>query len=138
VREVVVPDLFRAARERGVTAPDWSAGRPPRGCQLNEARYLSLLRDRATETRIAEENGTISITAPPNATVVVWSGQAYTVAEAGERDRLRFADLIGDRPVQGDRPAPAEEMNRGACVFTRRGDALATGWLAAYNKIIKR
>ncbi len=45
----------------------------------------------------------------------------------------------GERcPAQGDRPAPTEGMNRDACVFTRRGDVLATGWLAAYNKIGRR
>jgi helicase len=40
--------MWTAARERGLTDPDWTSGARPRGCRKDEASYGTLLRERVT------------------------------------------------------------------------------------------
>ncbi|MCA1708525.1 MAG: DEAD/DEAH box helicase, partial [Actinobacteria bacterium] len=120
-----VPELFTAARSRGIAAPDWSAGRPPRHCRLDENRYATLLLDRATDVTITEHDGYVAVTCPSRATIATWTGRHYeTVSGAGQ---------VPYPVAHHDDPEPEE---RGVTVFTRRGDYRSTGWLALYNSIL--
>jgi len=121
-----VPQLFTAARNRNVVAPDWPVGRPPRDCQLDESGYLALLRDRATDVAITDRDGHVDITCPHAAAAVVWTDSSYRVISQGSRHRASYPEAHGDH-VKPD--------NRGATVFTRRGDFRSTGWLAVYNSM---
>jgi helicase len=115
-----VPDLYRAARERDVTNPDWPVGRRPQRCRLDEPGYLTLLRDRATDTTFTDNTTDVTITFPNSATVSVWTTQTYD------------ANL---QATQGGFPYPDHADPRGATVFTRRGDHQSHGWLSTYNTI---
>ncbi|MDT9689884.1 DEAD/DEAH box helicase [Streptomyces sp. P9(2023)] len=46
----LVPRLWRAARDRGITSPDWPGTTPPRDCALPPDQYRALLAERATHT----------------------------------------------------------------------------------------
>jgi len=117
-----VPDLFTAARNRDITAPDWPVGRPPRQCRLEASAYRTLLADRATGTSFAPERDGVTITCPPTATATVWRNAAYhIVPDPSER--------MTPYPAASDATADSH----GATVFSRRGDHLSSGWLATYN-----
>ncbi len=115
------PRLFTAARQRGVASPDWTASARPSGCRLDAADYTTLLRDRATGTIIEPQPGGAKVTAPPGAAVVIWAGSRHTAYRStGDPTAVAYPD--GDRNQQA-----------GIAVFTRRGDLLATTWLASYQ-----
>jgi helicase len=115
-----VPGLYRAARERDVANPDWPVGRPPTGCQLDAPGYLTLLRERATDTTFTENGSHITITCPNSATITVWAADAYVATPHAS---------------PGQFPYPESSGPRGATVFTRRGDHHSHGWLSTYNTI---
>ncbi|MFF4208521.1 DUF2399 domain-containing protein [Streptomyces sp. NPDC001796] len=48
----LVPRMWRAARARGVDAPDWSGTTPPNDCALPPDRYRALLAERAAARTI--------------------------------------------------------------------------------------
>ncbi|MEV4502499.1 DEAD/DEAH box helicase [Streptomyces klenkii] len=125
----LVPQMWRAARERGVDAPDWPGTTPPASCALPADRYRALLADRATGTVFTEEPGgdAVHVLAPPGAIVRAWSGKTTTE---------HYSD---GSPAEVPRPRnhPADAAGLGAVVFTR-GDRLALGWAAAYNAIRAR
>jgi hypothetical protein len=121
----VVPALFAAARDNGITAPDWPLGRPPHQCRLDEPRYLALLRDRATGTTFTEHAGQLTITCPNDSTVTLWAGQHAQTTRHASTGTFRY-------PGTTDGPA---QHPRGATVFTRRGDFYSHGWLSSYNAI---
>jgi helicase len=116
-----VPTLYAAATGKGITAPGWTASVRPTGCRLDAAGYTTLLRDRATGTRLTTGPEGVKATAPPGATVTAWIGT--TVAYNRSSGEPHTITRVADR-------APT-----GAAVFTRRGDYTATGWLTAYHHI---
>ncbi|MFF4568460.1 DEAD/DEAH box helicase [Streptomyces sp. NPDC001410] len=120
----LVPRMWRAARDRGVGAPDWTGTTPPRDSALPPARYEALLKQRTTGTVLTQNSGSVQVTAPHGAVICLWDG-ATTVryASDGTPARLDHPPAAPDDPSEG---------RRGAAVFTR-GDHLAAGWLAAYN-----
>ncbi len=110
----LVPRMYRAAAARW-PAPDWPLGGLPADCRLDRADYLALLRDRATGTEITEDSTGLTITSPPGARAMVWTGPQF-------------------HPADGDRPEfPEAAGSRGVVVFTRRGDYHGHGWAAVYN-----
>ncbi|WP_424891611.1 DEAD/DEAH box helicase [Streptomyces sp. XH2] len=122
----LVPQMWRAARERGVDAPDWPGTTPPASCMLPADRYRALLADRATGTVFTEEPGgeAVHVLAPPGAVVRAWNGKTTTE---------HFSD---GSPAEVARPQDhsPDAAGLGAVAFTR-GDRLALGWAAAYNAI---
>jgi hypothetical protein len=74
-----------------------------------EARWEQTLARHQGDRTVDEQPRSVKVTAPPGAVVVTWTGQAA--------------------PLDLDRP----RASSGTAVFTRRGDALATGWLDAYR-----
>ncbi|MFE0132676.1 DEAD/DEAH box helicase [Streptomyces sp. NPDC059037] len=121
----LVPQMWRAARKRGVGAPDWPGTTPPNGCALPAQRYRQLLAERTTGALLTQgPDGVLVQGCPRGATVRLWDG---TSAEFHPAERA---------PVELPYPRPApddpEAGHRGAAVFTR-SDRLAAGWLAAYN-----
>jgi helicase len=118
--EVDVPAMWLAATERGVTAPDWAVGKPPAGCALADQDYLALLRERATDCSISEYPPHAWVTGAPGSVVVTWDGP-----------RWRVTPLRRGSSVEAPYPEGGH-AERGAAVFTRRGDHRATGWMSAY------
>jgi helicase len=119
--DTLVPELFAAARLRDVGNPDWPIGPAPRRCQLDLGGYLALLRDRATDTTFTNAAGRITVTGPNAATVNVWAGPTHRIATPSAGDTLSYPDT--------------DPTQRGATVFTRRGDHRSHGWLTAYDTI---
>ncbi|MFQ6853752.1 DEAD/DEAH box helicase [Streptomyces sp. 35M1] len=119
----LVPRLWKAARARGIDAPDWNGTTPPGDCAISRDGYRALLAERVTGTRIALQGEEVRVWAPPGAAIRLWSGATTTLHIAdGEETTLLL-------PPAG--PAGAGGGCRGAAVFTR-GDRLASGWLEAY------
>ncbi|MEV8450240.1 DEAD/DEAH box helicase [Streptomyces parvus] len=119
----LVPRLWKAARARGIDAPDWNGTTPPGDCAISRDGYRALLAERVTGTRIALQGEEVRVWAPPGAAIRLWSGAATTLHIAdGEETTLLL-------PPAGQ--AGAGDGCRGAAVFTR-GDRLASGWLEAY------
>lgn len=121
----LVPQMWRAARKRGVGAPDWPGTTPPNGCALPAQRYRQLLAERTTGALLTQgPDGVLVQGCPRGATVRLWDG---TSVECHPTERA---------PVELPYPRPApddpEVGRRGAAVFTR-SDRSAAGWLAAYN-----
>jgi len=114
-----LPAMWHAAVGRGLTSPDWPAGRLPAGCVLDEREYQALLRDRATDSRITEYPPHAWATGPAGAVVVTWNGPQWrkTLVRRGTAEA----------------PYPDGNGPRGAALFTWRGDYRATGWLSAYT-----
>ncbi|MCH0542671.1 DEAD/DEAH box helicase [Streptomyces sp. MUM 203J] len=125
----LVPQMWRAARDRGIDAPDWPGTTPPSGCALSPARYRALLADRTTGTRIADAPGGAEVTGPPGATVCLWNGNV-TVRHTADGSPLALACPA---PAGGDPGAG----RTGAAVFTR-GDRTGGGWLSAYDALAPR
>ncbi|MFI1312587.1 DEAD/DEAH box helicase [Streptomyces albidoflavus] len=119
----LVPRLWRAARGRGIAAPDWRSTTPPADCALPADRYRRLLADRASEVRLALEEGVAHVTAPAGATVHLWNGTATALHHAEEGP-----SCLPLPPASPDDPSAGRT---GAAVFTR-GDHRASGWLEAY------
>ncbi|MEV8006030.1 DEAD/DEAH box helicase [Streptomyces parvus] len=119
----LVPRMWKAARARGIDAPDWNGTTPPGDCAISRDGYRALLAERVTGTRIALQGEEVRVWAPPGAAIHLWSGAATTLHIAdGEETTLLL-------PPAGQ--AGAGDGCRGAAVFTR-GDRLASGWLEAY------
>ncbi|MYX00689.1 MULTISPECIES: DEAD/DEAH box helicase [unclassified Streptomyces] len=116
----LVPRMWKAARARGIDAPDWNGTTPPGACALSRDGYRALLAERVTGTRLTLQGEEVRVWAPPGAAIRLWSGAATT---------LHIAD--GEETTLLLPPAGAGDGCRGAAVFTR-GDRLASGWLEAY------
>ncbi|WP_030847809.1 DEAD/DEAH box helicase [Streptomyces sp. NRRL F-4474] len=119
----LVPRMWNAARARGIDAPDWNGTTAPGDCALSPDRYLALLAERATGARLALQEDTVRVWAPPGSAIRLWNGvtTAMHVAD-GEETTLLLP------------PADPDDASAGCCgaaVFTR-GDRVAAGWLGAY------
>ncbi|MFI9599932.1 DEAD/DEAH box helicase [Streptomyces sp. NPDC052043] len=122
----LVPRMWRAARDRGVGAPDWTGVTPPRDSALSPERYRALLKQRATGAAFASGPGSLRVEAPHGAVICLWDG-ATTVRYAADGTSARL-----DHPLRD--PDDPSKGRRGAAVFTR-GDRFAAGWLAVYNGV---
>ncbi len=121
----LVPEMWRSAVARGVRSPDWKPGRPPAGCELDQAGYTALLRERATTAVLAVHDGHASVTGTVAASAVTWHGKHHSPATPTKAATdVRYPDT--DTP---------DDPDKGVAVFTRRGDYRATGWLAAYDTL---
>ncbi|ORT56405.1 DEAD/DEAH box helicase [Streptomyces sp. CB03238] len=121
----LVPQMWRAARKRGIGAPDWPGTTPPNGCALPSQRYRHLLAERTTGALLTPgPDGVLVRGCPRGATVQLWDGTSVEFHPAEHSP----VELPYPRPAPDD----PEAGHRGAVVFTR-SDRLATGWLAAYN-----
>ncbi|MEU6633101.1 DEAD/DEAH box helicase [Streptomyces parvus] len=116
----LVPRMWKAARARGIDAPDWNGTTPPGDCALSRDGYRALLAERVTGTRLTLRGEEVRVWAPPGAAIRLWSGAATT---------LHIAD--GEETTLLLPPAGAGDGCRGAAVLTR-GDRLASGWLEEY------
>jgi helicase len=123
----VVPRLWRAARARGHTSPDWPGTGRPSGSRLDAAGYLAFLGDRATTATIEIADGVVTAQAPTGSVLAVWTGSEYLVTP------VRRGSATARQPP-GD-PGDLARNSSGAAVFTWRGDYRATGWLAAYSRL---
>ncbi|MFF2862415.1 DEAD/DEAH box helicase [Streptomyces rubiginosohelvolus] len=122
----LVPRMWKAARARGIDAPDWNGTTPPGDCAISRDGYRALLAERATGTRLTLQGEEVRVWAPPGAAIRLWSGATTTLHLAdGEETTLLL-------PPAG--PAGAGDGCRGAAVFTR-GDRLASGWLGTYGAL---
>ncbi|MGW6054948.1 DEAD/DEAH box helicase [Streptomyces sp. NPDC055189] len=121
----LVPQMWRAARKRGIGAPDWTGTTPPNGCALPAQRYRQLLAERTTGALMTPEpDGVLVEGCPRGAAVRLWDGVSVELHPVeGAPVELPYPRRAAGGPAAG---------HRGAVVFTR-GDRLATGWLAAYN-----
>src|SRR5690606_22855478 len=117
----LVPRMWRAARARGVDAPDWSGTTPPGDCALPPDRYRALLAERATGVRLALQTDAVRVTAPPGSAIRLWNG-ATTTLHSGDGEETTLL-------LPPDDPSDNSAGNSGAAVFTRGGDRLGTGWL---------
>ncbi|MGZ3144395.1 DEAD/DEAH box helicase [Lentzea chajnantorensis] len=124
----LVPGMWRSAVSRGVRAPDWAPGRPPAHCQLDQASYTALLRERTTSAALTVSAQGVAVTGIAGAAAIAWTGRKRTAVTI-----TRATTEIGYPVVdEGD---PDLGAASGAAVFTRRGDHRATGWLAEYDRI---
>lgn len=114
-----LPVMWQAAISRGYTSPDWPPGRPPAGCVLDDRTYQTLLRDRATDSRLTQYAPHAWATGSAGSVVVTWTGP-----------RWRMTPL---RRGTAEARYPDGDGARGAALFTWRGDYRATGWLSAYT-----
>ncbi|MFG3292551.1 DEAD/DEAH box helicase [Streptomyces sp. NPDC048179] len=122
----LVPRMWRAARARGVDAPDWSGTTPPGDCALTPERYRALLAERATGVRLDLQGDAVRVTAPPGAVIRLWNGATTTLHIVdGEETTLLLPP---------DDPSDPSAGRSGAVVFTR-GDRVGTGWLGVYAAI---
>lgn len=123
----LVPRMWRAARARGVDAPDWSGTTPPNDCALPPDRYRALLAERATGVRLDLREDRFRVATPPGSVIRLWNGTTTTLHSGdGEATTLLLPP---------DDPSDNSAGNSGAAVFTRGGDRLGTGWLGAYAAI---
>jgi helicase len=124
----LVPGMWRSALSRGVRAPDWAPGRPPAHCQLDQAAYTALLRERTTSAVLTARDDGVTISGVAGAAAVTWTGRKHTAVTI-----TKATTEIG-YPAVGDDDPDAGAAS-GAAVFTRRGDHRATGWLAEYGQV---
>lgn len=120
----LVPALWRAARARGITSPDWPGTTPPDACRLTPADYRTLLAARTTGTTITLHPDHARIHAPRSAALVTWNGGA-TAPNTSSGEPI-------DLPYPPSRRQDRAAGRVGAAVFTR-SDCCAAGWLAQYN-----
>ncbi|WP_234542806.1 DEAD/DEAH box helicase [Streptomyces shenzhenensis] len=120
-----VPMMWTAARERGLTDPDWTSGARPRGCRKDEASYGMLLRERVTGRDMSTQPDGRVVCRAEGRVVVHWHGGAHEVptAQSGE-----FAFRLPEGEAD-----PTGTGQAGVAVFSRWGDFRATGWLAHYS-----
>lgn len=123
----LVPRMWRAARDRGIDAPDWSGTTPPSDCPLPPDRYRALLAERATGVHLDLQGDTVGVAAPAGSVIRLWNGATTTLhpVDGGESTLLLPPDDASDLSAG----------RTGAAVFTRGGDRLGTGWLGAYAAI---
>ncbi|MBF9134385.1 DEAD/DEAH box helicase [Plantactinospora sp. S1510] len=121
----LVPRMWEAATARGYPAPDWRPGPRPALCELDDAGYQELLRERACNVSITTDDARVVAEGPASSVLVVWNGN-----ETGYHLRpLR----------RGTAQVPAAlTAGGGTAVFTWRGDHKATGWLARYAGVSGR
>ncbi|MEO6091047.1 MAG: DEAD/DEAH box helicase [Umezawaea sp.] len=118
----LVPTMWRSAVNSGLRAPDWNPGVPPNGCELDQAGYTALLRDRATTAVITQRPDGATVSGIAGAVATTWRGKAYGPT------------VITKATTNLDYP-PDPDGDAGIAVFTRRGDHRAAGWLAAYDRL---
>jgi helicase len=123
----LVPRLWKSATARGITAPDWPHGTPPRDSPLTAPDYTILLRDRATSTDLAADIHGVAVSNALGATLVRWTG-ATTARHPVTRDE----SMAYPTPASGN----PGNLATGAAVFTKRGDYKALGWLAEHYHAI--
>ncbi|WP_234013232.1 DEAD/DEAH box helicase [Streptomyces sp. HCCB10043] len=119
----LVPRMWKAARARGIDAPDWNGTTPPGDCAISWDGYRALLAERVTGTRLTLQGEEVRVWAPPGAAIRLWSGAATKLHIADGEETTLLLPPVG--------PADAGDGCRGAAVFTR-GDRLASGWLGSY------
>jgi len=126
----LVPLMWRAARKRGIGAPDWSGTTPPSACLLHPEDYRALLATRTTGIDLDPGPGTLRIRAPRGTTVHLWTATTVT---------HHTTDAVTtELPYPPPGPTPTSSTRAaGAAIFTR-GDHVAIGWLSAYNTIAPR
>ena len=83
----------------------------------------ALLRDRATDTTFTDPAAgrQITVTHPNGAVVSMWAGPTHHITTPSAGDTIIYTTT-----------GPSQ---RGATVFTRRGDHRSHGWLATYDTI---
>jgi helicase len=119
----LVPRMWRAARDRGIGAPDWPGTTPPADCALPRDRYLDLLAERTTGTSLTLEGEVVRARTSPGSVLRWWNGVTTALHLSDGED----ITLLLPPPD----PTDSSAGRTGAAVFTR-GDCLATGWLAEY------
>ncbi|QXE33227.1 DEAD/DEAH box helicase [Streptomyces sp. GMY02] len=128
----VVPQMWIAARERGLADPEWLTRTPPRGCRLEAISYAGLLRERVLAAELLPRpDGSVTCRAAGRV-LATWRGTTHrsTVTQQAEVD--------GVFPAAGNNFRGAGEQGAGetgAVVFSRRGDYRATGWLGTYSGV---
>ncbi|WP_244283089.1 DEAD/DEAH box helicase [Streptomyces flavidovirens] len=123
----LVPLMWRAARQRGIDAPDWPGTTPPSTCRLHPDDYRALLATRTTGIDLDHHPDSIRIRAPRGTQVHLWTDPMVA--------RHTSDGTTTDLPYPLPGPGSATSgHNRGGAVFTR-GDHLGIGWLSAYNAI---
>ena len=130
----LVPRMWRAARARGVDAPDWGDTTPPGDCALDPDRYRALLAERATGVRLDIQGDAVRVTAPPGSVIRLWNGEATTLhtGDGQETTLLLPPDVLSDPPPVPKAWGRPQAGRTGAVVFTR-GDRVGTGWLGVYD-----
>ncbi|MEV6594772.1 hypothetical protein [Streptomyces acidicola] len=118
----LVPAIWRAARRRDISSPDWPGTTPPDACRLTSTAYRNLLANRTTGTRITLDTRHVRVLAPNGSTVIAWNGTAVT-RHIGTGTPL-------DIPCPLPGPDDLSAGRTGAAVFTR-ADRTAVGWTAA-------
>jgi helicase len=125
----LVPQLWKAASSRGITAPDWPHATPPRHCQLTPADYTALLRERTTGIELTITDGHVHATNAITGALTTWRGRT-----------THTMPIAGSASIECPRRHPDEspEAPAGAAVFTKRGDYLTSGgWLADHYTAIQ-
>ena len=119
--EDTVPLLWDAATRSGITGPDWHVRGRPQYCRLDVDDYRALLRERATDVRIAARGDRVTASGPDGSVLMAWRGTRHvrTPVTQGEAD-IALPDGSGDGA---------------AAVFTWRGDYRASGWLSRYTEM---
>ncbi|WP_275559160.1 DEAD/DEAH box helicase [Streptomyces sp. 5-6(2022)] len=121
----LVPQLWRAASRRNVTRPDWHATVQPVGCQLPDEKYTALLRERVTDAVLVTHEDLITFHLATGQQASVWNGSSFAHHPGnGDEQSVPYPSPLPDDPTSGQ---------CGAAVFSRRGDGIGTGWLAAYH-----
>ncbi|WP_309110569.1 DEAD/DEAH box helicase [Saccharothrix sp.] len=118
----LVPEMWRSAVARGVRSPDWPPGRPPAECELDQAGYTALLRERTTGALLEVRDDRACVSGTVAAQAVAWRGKQYGPA-------------VSTKAATEVAYPEGEETDKGVAVFTRRGDYKASGWLAAYTAL---
>lgn len=121
-----VPAMWSAARERGLASPDWLTRIPPKGSRLDRSSYASLLRERVTEDEVVTRAGEAWAQPSAGRVLVTWNGSKYHAVSA------RREEPPSERPGDCDEK-DIEPSQKGAALFSWRGDYRATGWLADYS-----
>jgi hypothetical protein len=98
---------------------------PPTGCELDQAGYTALLRERATAATITERRDGAVVTGIAGAVAITWRGE------------VRSSSVITKAATDIDYPSdPDTDADAGLAVFTRRGDYRAGGWLSSYDRMV--
>ncbi|GLW58887.1 DEAD/DEAH box helicase [Kitasatospora phosalacinea] len=122
----LVPAMWKAARARGIDAPDWPGTTPPTHCRLAPADYRTLLTTRATGTVLTLHLNHATVYTPRGATAITWNGTTRTchTTTGGPAD-LPYPPPSPDDPSAG---------HTGVAVFTR-GDRSGEGWMKVYSSV---
>ncbi|MDO0911149.1 DEAD/DEAH box helicase [Streptomyces sp. DT2A-34] len=122
----LVPRMWRAATGKQITDPDWPTTARPSHCQLPDTAYMALLRDRVTGSIVDIDGDHATWSVPAGLSRTTWTGTAFDQdVSDGTEQATAFPKALADDP-SGEQ--------RGCAVFSRRGDGIATGWLARYAK----